>query len=430
MFTKFCLISGVVAAVTLAGTPASAAVVSRTAFQEERAVLAFTHVEPLVCDDGSSSSLITDVFVITTERREGGALTSEARAEVVRRNGCTGEFQEAFPVVTDPDAEVSGVDAARLDVSFELIEFSTGEPLGFLDVALDFDGSGDVTRRFETTTRCSDGLTTRTRSRLESNIADVEGTVALNGVDLLGGVEFFAELATSDVSEVVLQRSECACSGGASDDPELGDDGADDEVAAAEALSAATVTTTAFDSEAANASFRNVEPIVCGDGTNGTLETSVVLGVSAEVTRFNAETSESSQANASVFRFDSCTGEFLISFAFVPEPEYEQQGTVSATLDESFELADSTTGEPAGVLETALVFTGTGAAACESSFSIMDTPPGVFSEGRLLTIDRSTRESRSASLSGSAALDGLELVNDVQFADLVTTSQRTLRIER
>jgi hypothetical protein len=429
MSTKVSLVSGVIAALTLAGTPASAAVVSRTAFQEERAVLAFTHVEALICDDSSSSTLITDVFIITTERREGGELTTEARAEIVRRNGCTGEFQEAFPVVTDPNAEVSGVDSATLDVSFELIEFSTGEQLGFLDVALDFDGSGDVTRRLERTTRCSDGLTTRTRSRQESNIADLEGTVALNGVDLLAGVEFFAELATSDVSEVVRQRSECACSGGASDDPELGNDGADDE-AAAQAPSVATVTRTALDSEAANASFRNVEPIVCGDGTSGTLETSVVLGASAEVTQFNSETSESSQANASVFRFDSCTGEFLVSFAFVPEPEFEQQGTTLATLDESFELADSTTGEPAGVLDTELVFTGTGSAACESSFSITDTPPGVFSEGRLLTIDRSTRESRSASLSGNAALDGIELVENVEFADLVTTSQRTVRIER
>lgn len=423
MFTRFLFVSKLVAVLTLMATPSAAAVSSKAAFREERAFLGFTNVRPLVCEDGSSSTLIADMSVTLVARRDRGqpARVLEARAEMVLRNGCTGAFQEAAPLVSAPDAEISGVDGATLEESIELFEYTTGEPLGFLDVALVFEGSGEPTHRLERDTSCSGGLTTRTQSRIETRLANVEGMVSLNGFDLLDGVERFGDLQVTRTQQVTRQRAECACSGNDDLDGLEGD--------AEPSLAGATVTRTEFDTNAANSSFRNVATLLCADGSEGTLETTLSLNASAQVSRINSETASGSEASAFLLRTDSCSGETLVGFAPVTDPDFDQLGTASATLDMTFELTDPGTGAFVGELAAALTFSGAGAPSCQRSFSITRSPAGVFGAGEVTTISRTERETRSASLAGSVSFDGSELVNDVEFADLSTFQQTNLTIE-
>jgi hypothetical protein len=424
MHTRLPIITSICAIVGLTAAN-SAASASRTAFREQRAVLSFTSQSPLTCDDGSSSSLTSDVFLMAKERRLRGerASTLEARVEIVQRNGCTGQMLEAFQTVPVPSAELSGVDGASFDVSFELVDFSSGEPLGVLDVVLDFDAAGGVTRRLEQTSECQGGLSERTQLQLESRQAGVEGAVSLDGADLLDGVEYTAHLEDTRTTVVTQQQQRCRCSGGAGGDSELGD-------REGRLSSAATVTRTALDVEAANASFRNAEPIVCADGAAAELVTSLFIGATATTFVNDSTPSQSSEASAFVTRSDGCTGEVAVGFAPVAPPDYDQLGIDSATLNLSVELSDPGTGAFVVMLDTALVFSGTGEPSCTSSFAITASPAGVFGPGPVTTIHRSARASRAVSLSGTAFFDGLELVEDLEFGELATSSESTLFIQR
>src|SRR5688572_23570187 len=96
--------------------------------------------------------------------------------------------------------------------------------------------------------------------------------------------------------------------------------------------SAAVVSKTKFKSENVQASFFESTPITCDDGSQGFLDTSVFVGAFDQVVKSTFPSSSSSEAFASVFQFNSCTGTAASAFQSVPNPDYGQSGTDSATL--------------------------------------------------------------------------------------------------
>jgi hypothetical protein len=187
--------------------------------------------------------------------------------------------------------------------------------------------------------------------------------------------------------------------------------------------SAAIISKTKFKSESVNASFFESTPITCDDGSLGSVDTSVFVGAFEQVVKSTLSIPSTSEAFASFFQFNTCTGTSVSAFQNVPNPDYEQTGTNSATLNVTFELVDSTTGTFLGFLDVGLVFTGVGTTTRQNSHSITQSGDFVFKF-------RSIGEFRNAAVSGAITFNGENLVDGVQFAQLSDVSSGDMTVQR
>lgn len=186
--------------------------------------------------------------------------------------------------------------------------------------------------------------------------------------------------------------------------------------------SAAVVSQTKFKSESAIASFFESTPITCDDGSAGFLDTSVFVAAFADVVKGSFPGSTSA-AFASYSQFNSCSGNFVFAFQNVPDADYEQSRTNSATLNASFQLFDSNTGAFLGVLDVGLLFSGVGPTTRQNIHSIIHTGDAVIKF-------RQNGQFREAELSGTIAFNGEDLLDSVQFAQLSDVSSGDMTVER
>jgi hypothetical protein len=185
--------------------------------------------------------------------------------------------------------------------------------------------------------------------------------------------------------------------------------------------SAAIISKTSFKSENANASFFEATPITCDDGSEGSLDTSVFVGAFAQVVKSTSPIPSTSEAFASYFQFNTCTGEFISAFQSVPNPDYQQSGTNSAALNVTFELFDST-GAFAGFLDVGLIFTG-GGPTTRQNFH------GITHSGDFIFKFKSNGDFREAALSGTITFNGDDLLDNVQFAQLSDVNNGDMTVQ-
>jgi hypothetical protein len=189
---------------------------------------------------------------------------------------------------------------------------------------------------------------------------------------------------------------------------------------AATPSAAAVVTKVSFQEEAAVATFFESIPIECEDGTQGTLETSIfVAGLSRVVRRGGTSPAE---AFVSYAVFNRCTGQTVEAFPVIINPDYQQSGTDSATLNLNVELIADLTGESLGFLEATLVFTGIGPVTQSSTHSI-------FRSGNTTIKFRDSGERRQAEVTGSITVNGVEFIDNPGFSQLsdVRTGEMTVQ---
>jgi hypothetical protein len=186
--------------------------------------------------------------------------------------------------------------------------------------------------------------------------------------------------------------------------------------------SAEILTKTQFKSENAQALFVQVTPITCDDGSSGTLETQVFVSGFAQVVKSTSGIPNISEAFASYFQFNTCIDGFVSAFRIIDNPDYTQTGTLSASLNVSFQLFDESTGAFLGFLDVALDFTGVGPATRTNSHSITHS-------GNLVFKSRSNGDFRAAALSGTIAFEGNELIDSASFAQLSDVKQGEMVVE-
>lgn len=398
--------------------PSEARVTSREVFTNQDASLSIDVYDRSECANGQSATLRTRVYLaVQTHAERGQAATTTAYASVVQDDYCTGTFWQAHPVVANANASNSGIEGATLDESFELIDYDSGEPRGFLDVALDFRRNGDVTHRYDRVQNCTDGVTERTQQIVDERLAETTGTVSLNGASLPtgGGISV---LGVSRTRNTTTERARCACSSS---------DFTPDEDRELPNLPAG-VTSSELHGEFAAASFETEEPLTCDDGSAGTLATTLGLDATESESSASAGSGDFAYAFAYLERFDSCTGETVVGEAPLYDLDYDQLGITSATLDATFELSDPQTGAFVGLLDAAAVFTGTGAKSCSSSLSIQDALAD-DGTGRVFLVTRTQGQSRDATLAGTIAFEGSELMSGANYASLRTDHQTSVRVE-
>jgi hypothetical protein len=135
-----------------AGT-ADAKVIDKNRFKGTAAVVSCSQAEEIVCPDGFSGSIQTDIFLSGEEfvaRSE--AFPEEPQnhlfATVRTFNSCTQEFSAAFGNV--PNSSTQSLQSASLQGVVPLRDFDTEEPAGSIAVNVALQGFGDIQKDKET----------------------------------------------------------------------------------------------------------------------------------------------------------------------------------------------------------------------------------------------------------------------------------------
>lgn len=175
------------------------------------------------------------------------------------------------------------------------------------------------------------------------------------------------------------------------------------------------------ETERAVATLTVVEESVCADGSAGLTETSIVINPVSETVRGTLGSSASLVLNVDFFELDTCTGQLRHTFRRVDDPDYAQRGLSSAALTGSFELIDVS--EPLGTLVIDIELDGTGRVTRSSSSSSSES-----GDTRIVSITQEA--SRSADISGSVTLDGVEFLGDTAFTQLTTIRTTEIHVPR
>ena len=145
---KLLLTTALVSATLAASTPVLAAEVSKFQSSGPSMSAEFQRLSPITCSDGTSSVLDETIFVSAAKFRDkfdGQQSRFEgAYATIFALNGCTGQTAVGSGDFLDFEYSQASVQRARFSGSTEVINFTTGESMGVLDVDFSLVGVGPV----------------------------------------------------------------------------------------------------------------------------------------------------------------------------------------------------------------------------------------------------------------------------------------------
>jgi hypothetical protein len=170
----------------------------------------------------------------------------------------------------------------------------------------------------------------------------------------------------------------------------------------------------------------HTEQIECPFGFFGTIQTDVFVSGDEFTSRSSSSgTEENNNVFVTLIQFNTCTQEFTAAFGSLPDA-FSQQSLQSAELQGVVPLKDFETEDPAGALSVDLSFEGFGDTVRDKfrDHFQFETPDGTT----IMFVSRSDGKRRSATVSGTLALDGTPLTCTLVDGTLtdVNSGSRTL----
>jgi hypothetical protein len=158
-------------------------------FQSIQANALFRDVEQIVCADGSTNTLETDVAVLTdtnTDHPIGQPRTTTvgSSAQVTISNFCNGDFRQASANAIHFDFTQNGLASASLTATYDLVALD-GSAFGTLDVALTFTGNGPTNASSNVSVENSGNTVTHVVTTLDFRAATLTGVASLNGTNII-----------------------------------------------------------------------------------------------------------------------------------------------------------------------------------------------------------------------------------------------------
>jgi hypothetical protein len=153
------------------------------------------------------------------------------------------------------------------------------------------------------------------------------------------------------------------------------------------------------------------------------MSTFLFLGSFENLSRFSGGTDFFRSASAQVFTFDGCTFAFGFGTGFITNPVFKQNNVTSATLTGTFTVFDDFTGALLATVNADVTWTGVGTVNRSHSTSTSNVGPFVFTSRQIGT-------SRSATVSGTLTVNGLDMVPFAQFAALADSKSGNVNVTK
>jgi len=195
-------------------------------------------------------------------------------------------------------------------------------------------------------------------------------------------------------------------------------------LAAASGFGATTIDQIRVRGDNTSAEFDLFNPFTCADGvSSGGLATQILVFAFSSANKTSGPPTTSKQLEVVLFSTDTCTGETHAAFSNTQNPDFQQNAVNHATLNADVTLQDNDTGAPLGTVHLALAFDGSG--------DVLRTHEHNHTQfGRSMVNETLDVQMRSATLSGAATFNGVNLLPFAQNVDLQTQSTGELQLTR